>query len=417
MKYLVTFFILATFCNSLLAKSELPVLESKMWNFLITTQVQDNKIVRTKGGWPSFSRFRGTNIHSQESNSFVTSQLLVALSEVEKSYHFPRFEEASIEANEFLDKFLEDTNKTNEAQGTIAYWPLLKTSSGKSIRSFSTKFPYRHLKSFNVPNDLDASANYFMWLHLSNNHPEYLHAFEKSSGHYLDLKRKSQYKNDYIWKPANSGAFVTWVDEDKIDNPESRIYKGVNDVDCVVNLNILTALLTYKNHLGNLSTETENGMKASCKLINDAIFYKKTSQCAVWYDRRSQFYTAYSKAFMAQEKIDCLDKSLDAAKEEILLEVNNSLLHLGNGKYTEIAEYISAIKKLWPLSQRPVQITEMLKKLEDELKKGIIIQDNVAFISSSDSLFVAKLVGGLVTIDWYSPQFSTALALEALLLP
>lgn len=386
-----------------------------MWNFLIDTQVQDNKIVRTKGGWPSFSRFRGTSIQSQESNSFVTSQLLVAISIVEKQFEFPGFEEASLMANEFLDTFLDDTKKTNEPSGTIAYWPLLKTPSGKFIRSFSIKFPYRILKPFNVPNDLDASANYFMWLYHNKTHFDYLDSFEKTSGHYLDLGRKVQYANDLQWKTNNSGAFLTWVDEDVINNSASRIYKGINDVDCVVNLNILTALLTYQNHLGNLSIDSDTGVKASCKLINNTVLAKKTELCGVWYDRSSQFYTAYTKTYLAQENIQCLDESLEAAKDDVLAKSEASLGQLSSGQYTKLAEYITVIKKLWAPNQRTNRVNKLLQKLKIKLLEGITIKGHHAYVRSTDSLFISRL--SFITVEWYSPQFSTAVALEALLLP
>lgn len=407
MKLLIILFL---FTQSAFSKTALPELEAKMWIFLRDTQVRDNKVIRTKGGWPSFSRFRGTNIHSPESNSFVTTQLLVALSSVEKKFEFPGFEAASANANDFLDLFLEDTRLTNEPDGTIAYWPLLKTPSGKLIRSFSTAFPYRNLKPFNVPNDLDASANYFMWLYANENKPAYLNAFEKTSGNYLDLKRKVQYKNDLKWKPADSGAFLTWAEDEKTNNPESRIYKGINDVDCIVNLNILTALLTYKNHIGNLSRDSEAGLNAGCELINNTVLIKKTSVCGVWYDRSSQFYTAYAKAFTATENLSCLNGSMEAAKEDILIQSQ-----LNTNNFTQVAEYISVIKKLWKPNQRTVAVRNILRNLEKRLLEGIVIQNNHAYVRSTDSLFIAKLSS--LTIEWYSPQFSTAVALEALLLP
>lgn len=403
--------LLVLFSSSAFSKTALPELETKMWNFIYDTQVTNNKIIRTAGGWPSYSRFKGTNIHSQESNSFVTTQLLVALSNIEKTYDLPDFLSASTHANNFLDLYIDDTKKTNEPDGTIAYWPLLKTPSGKFIRSFSTSFPYRNLKPFNVPNDLDASANYFMWLYQNDrHHPEYLNAFEKTAGLYLDTKRKVEYKNDRNWKSSDSGAFLTWVEDDKIINPESRIYKGINDVDCVVNLNIITALLTYKNHIGNLSKDTEAGLTASCNLINNTIFQKKSDVCGVWYDRSSQFYTAYAKAFTAQKQISCLNSSLLAAKKDILIQAK-----IPTGNYTQIAEYISVIKKLWQPSERSFEVKTLLKQLEAKLRQGIIVQNNHAYVRSNDSLFISRI--SLITVEWYSPQFETAVALEALLLP
>jgi hypothetical protein len=387
-----------------------------MWNFLLDTQVRDNKIVRTKGGWPSFSRFRGTNIQSQESNSFVTSQLLVAISSIEKNYELPGFTAASNEANQFLDLFLEDAKKTNEPDGTMAYWPLLQTASGKWIRSFSTSFPYNRLKPFNVPNDLDVSANYFIWIYNNNNnHPEFFEAFEKTAGDYTDSSRSLHHKNDLNWKKKNSGAFLTWIDPDKSEDPQTRIYRGINDVDCVVNLNVLSALLTYKNKLGVLSSKTEHAYKDSCKLINEAVANKKTSVCAVWYDRSSQFYTAYAKAFSAQGNLECLNDSLEAAKVDVLEKARDSLTHFESGNYTQIAEYITLMKKLWKPESRGSNVRHMLEQLADKLREGIVVTNNHAYVSSTDSLFITKL--GPVTVDWYSQQFSTAIALEAMLLP
>lgn len=403
-------FLILFLLNSAHAKELLPPLESKMWNYIYISQVRDNAIVRTKGGWPSFSKFRGTKIHSQESNSFVTSQLLISLSSIDQKFILPNFMEASDFANQFLDKYIDDGKKTNEAEGTIAYWPLLTTPEGKLIRSFSVAFPYRNLSPFNVPNDLDASANYFSWVYKNNIHPEYLNAFAKTAGKYLDLGRAVIHPNDKKWKQAESGAFLTWVEDDKINNPNSRIFRGINDVDCVVNLNILTALLTYKNHLGELTAETESGVKASCELMNNVILDNKSDKCAVWYDRSSQFYTAYAKTYLADEKEICLNNSIAAAKLDLLFLAQKPLYF-----YTEIAEYMIAIKKLWKPLERTPRVNNLLLTLEKKLRNGIKVVGEEAYLPTTESLFVSKI--GPIIIDWYSPQHSTAMALEALLLP
>ncbi len=408
-------FLIFILSSNLWAKSKLPLLEEKMWRFLRETQVRDQKIIRTKGGWPSFSRFRGTQIKSQESNSFVTIQLLVALSNIESSYELEGFKESAIAANIFLDQYLADSRLTNEPAGTMAYWPLIKTPSGKFIRSFSTSFIYRNLAAFNIPNDLDVSANYFQWIFRQNSHLNFQHDFAKTSGEYLDLAPRAQYSNDKKWKSPDSGAFLTWVEADKNKFNGTRIFGGINDVDCVVNLNILTALLTYQNHRGELSPETANGLIASCKLINEAIINHNTDICGVWYDRQSQFYTAYAKAYLAQEKNDCLNDSLISAQKEILNLADSALTDVIFINYTNIAEIMTSLKKLWPLVNRPIEIQNLLQKLTTLLKQGILVEKSRAYVKSTDSLFKAQL--GPITVDWYSPQFSTAIALEALLLP
>ncbi len=414
-KNCLVFTFLVLLLSNAQAKLPLPELEAKMWHFLETTQIKDNAVIRTKGSWPSFSRFKATNIKSLESNSFVTTQTLLAIKNISDIYQLPNFENITEEANSFLDLYLEDAQKSNELPGTIAYWPLIQTPSGKWIRSFSADIPYRYLKAFNVPNDLDASANVYMWFLKEQKHPDYLLSFEKTVGMFTDSNRRVQYKNDFLWKPANSNAFLTWVDRDRAEDENSRIFQGVNDVDCVVNLNILTALISHQSLLGKLSGSTLEGFEQSCQLINQTIANRNTRSCEVWYNRSSQFFTAYAKAMYHQEKNVCLSSSMANAKLQVLEFSQSLLLRPQTKNYTELAEYISVLKKLWPIDIRSQKIKSLIKALEIRLKKGISVNSRIAFVSSLDSLFIAKL--GPITIEWYSPQFSTAVALEALLLP
>lgn len=392
----------------------LPPLESKMWNYLIETQITNNNTIRTKGSWPSYSRFHGTSVHSLESNSFVTTQLLLALLEINKNYELPNSDLVYIKANQFLNTFIEDSITTNEPAGTIAYWPLIETPSGKWIRSFSAKIPYRNLKVFNVPNDLDASANLFLWYLKTNQNSNYLNGFIKTVGKYIDTDREQIYPNDMNWKNNNSGAFLTWAEPDRNIKYDSRIFKGINDVDCVVNLNILTALFSARNFGQELSESTTQTVKDSCRLINETVNKNLINKCGVWYDRPSQFFTAYSKTFSAQKnENDCLSQSSTRAHKKLIELATLSLSKKEN--LTETAEYLSSIKRMWPKNYRDKIINTLIIFLDLKLRNSIIEESNTAYLNNTESLFIAKI--GPIKVEWYSKEFSTALTLQSILMP
>lgn len=402
------------FSLSLSAKLPLPPLELKMWNYLIQSQISDNNTIRTKGEWPSYSRFSETQIHSLESNSFITTQILLAIFEINKIYDLPHVDSVYLNANLFLDKFLFDSKMTNEPEGTIAYWPLIETPNGKWIRSFSTKFPYRDLKVFNIPNDLDASANLYSWYIKTNQKINYLNSFELTVSQFIDINREQLYPNDLNWKSKNSGAFLTWAEPDKAIKVGSRIFKGINDVDCIVNLNILTALINAQNSFHELSFETNHAMMKSCELINKVVIQNKINQCAVWYDRPSQFFTAYSKAFLAQNNtFDCLNDSMIDAELKLIDLAQKSISKTNN--LTETSEFLAAIKRFIPPNARSDKLNHLIKLLDSKIRANIIEKSNIAKINSTESLFIAKM--GPVVVEWFSEQFSTAIALLALRLP
>jgi hypothetical protein len=400
------------FSLTIWGKESLPPLELKLWNYIKEQQVGHHKNVRYIGGWPTYSRIKRTFFRFKESNSFLPAQLLIALSEVDQSYTLPGVQEVLKRANQNFDRYLDDAILTNEPAGTISYWPLLRTKKGKQIRSFTTRMPFRWIKALNLPNDLDASSQAFMWFYLSGQHSDYLDSFAKTVGDYLDIDRSVIHKNDRKWKGEESSGILTWAEPDRVDNSKSRIYAGVNDVDCVVNLNVLTALSTYQNKIAPVAAKSQYGMEASCRLLNHAVKEGRTNRCAVWYDRHSQFYSSYAKAVVAGTS--CLDHSLPLAKSKVLKMATYLLSNKGRGRYTEIAEYISIIKRLWPPADRDLSTDRLLIELKKKLIRGIKIKGNQAYVKSKDSLFTAKVFG--LRANWYSKSYSTMLALEALLL-
>ncbi|MCK5884460.1 MAG: hypothetical protein KAG61_12285 [Bacteriovoracaceae bacterium] len=414
MKKLKLTFLAILFLSSFAqAKDELPELEAKLWNYIVQSQVSTHKVSRYVGGWPTYFRVSGNPIKVKETNSFLSSQLLVALHEINHSYEMPGMDRVIELSNTALQSYRNDTTITGEPLGTVSYWPIQYTKSGKLKRTFSSTFPYSHIDLLNIPNDFDSSSQAFMWFYLSDQQHDYFDSFVETVGSYVDTGRISEHKNEQRWKERSSGAFLTWVDRERFENPDSRIFGGINDVDCVVNLNILTALGTYQNNIGELPTSAKRGMKQSCSLINKSIHEGTTAKCGVWYDRDSQFYTAYVKA--QDSGVKCLEETRELSKKRVLIKSRLLLKKLGRGKYTELAEFLTVIKKMWTPSERNVELNYIIMTLDETLRKRIKVKGDVAYLNSRDSLFTGSPYG--IRLDWYSKPFATALTLEALMLP
>jgi hypothetical protein len=185
----------------------------------------------------------------------------------------------------------------------------------------------------------------------------------------------------------------------------------VNDVDCVVNLNILTALSLYENTIDLLPPRTVEAKEASCSLIHKIIDKKQEGRCATWYTRPSHFYLAYAKAYKADTF--CLQQDKDIILQRAKQRIRYLLQHPDLEAYTEIAEYLIILKSLQGKKERGFFLQKMILSLEEVLKKGIVEKDGYAYLPSKHSLFGGEAFG-LFHFNWYGRANATALALRAL---
>jgi hypothetical protein len=185
----------------------------------------------------------------------------------------------------------------------------------------------------------------------------------------------------------------------------------VNDVDCVVNLNILTALSLYENNIDLLPPKTIQAKEDSCRLIHKVISTSQEEKCGTWYTRPSHFYLAYAKAYKADTF--CIQKDKEVILQRAKQRVRYLLKHPGLEAYTEIAEFIIILKSLQEKKQRGYFLEKMIHSLEDALRKGIVEKDEFAYLPSKHSLFGGEAFG-LFHFNWYGRANATALALRAL---
>lgn len=392
----------------------LPPLEAKLYRYIAETQFAEGWPTRYLGGWPVYSRLHPGQFFSHETTSFLTLQEMLVLAEVEQTYYLPEFTRVAHLANRMFARYLFDAGHTHEPAGTIAYWPILNYSTGRRGIDHPAS---RVLPLFNIPNDFDTSSQAFLWFHKSDQAADFRNAFVTTVGRYRDLGRTRQHINDNRWKSVNSGAFMTWAEPEKSADERSRIFSGINDVDCVVNLNILTALATYQRSAqasGALPESTAEGMLASCQLMAEALRQHEVPACAAYYGRPSQFWFAFMRARLAGAS--CLEPAEKLLLSKAVSRARNIArqgLMVPNA--TEAAEILLVLKKLYPASGRSPDVTNVIDRLEQRLRASIRVVGEKAYGATEDTLYLA--VGKGLRLDWYSPAYSAALILWALTTP
>lgn len=396
---------------SLWAKEELPPLEAKLYAYIKQTQIKEHPIPRYVGTWLTYPKYSGVRKEIPESNSFMTLQTLILLEEVHKDYRLPGLEKIYSLANKQLEHYVNDAKKTHEPSGTISFWPLLRTDGGEWIRSFDTQWYNTSMRILDVGNDFDTSSQAFSWFYLSKQHPQFLDSFVRNVSLYTDANRQAEHPLNQQWKEPETGAFMTWAEDEAPLKYPNRIMDLVNDVDCVVNLNILTALSMYENTISSLPLQTRDARQKSCELVQDVIENSKEDRCATWYTRPSHFYLAYSKAYKADTF--CLQKSNELILSRAKARAKYLLEHPNMHAYTELAEYLIILKSLNEKEKRSRLFEALLEAMEHQLKKGITQRETYAYLPSKHSLFGGEAFG-LFHFNWYGRANATALALRAL---
>ena len=401
--------LLLVFALSLWAKQDLPPLQQKLYAFIQKTQFKEHSIDRYIGTWPTYPKYSGARKEIPESNSFMTLQTIILLKEISKDYKLLHVENIFSLADKQIQNYVKDAQKTDELKGTISFWPLIQTDDGEWIRSFDTQWYNTSMRILNVGNDFDSSSQAFSWFYMQDTNREFLDSFAQNASRFIDKDRKLEHPLNKKWKEKDTGAFLTWAETEAPKQKINRIMDLVNDVDCVVNLNILTALSLYENNINNLHVETKIAKENSCKLIKNIIKEEKEDICATWYTRKSHFYLAFAKAYKADTF--CIEDEKDTVLKRAVKRAKYLLKHKNMKAYTEIAEHLIILKTL--KQNRTFFFKKLVKDLETTLKEGIVEREGYAYLASKHSLFGGQAFG-LFHFDWYGRANATALALRAL---
>jgi hypothetical protein len=341
-------------------------------------------------------------------------QISLALSRVAHRHELPDLEAVEARLGAMVDAYLADAVTTSEPAGSVAHWALYRTPDGHPMRfADQPRLPYALIKAFDIPNDLDTASQAFLWLQARGEREAFRTAYISLLGAWTDTGRTRQHEQEARWKELDSGAFLTWTEPDRTDLPSSRIPSGVNDVDCVVNLNILTSLYAFERTGASLPEAVWTARDAACSLLNQAVRDAASDRCALYYDE-TQFYLAYARALTSG--VSCLEESREEARAQLAALGRERLGD--DADIVDIAETTLALKLLYPTDTRS-PVRDLTATLDLRLAAQIEpVGEGMARLPEG-MLYrgtIHPLAGTIaVTGYWYSHAASTALGLEALL--
>jgi len=195
-------------------------------------------------------------------------------------------------------------------------------------------------------------------------------------------------------------SFFTWFSPYK---DKQNIFYGVNEVDCVVNANVLRALLLVKE------TKTE-GFSESCALINDAFKNNLQELCGVYYPTEFTLHYVASKAL--HDGASCLEPSRDTIIRQIISSQNKDGSWTSDIEYNDIQATLYALNALLYLGENekyktmPVIENAIRYVLASAIREGEVTYWNGGVFFSGGTIMRYVHI-------WRSDAFTTALAVEA----
>lgn len=395
----------------------LPEPLEKMYEFVRDTQIQGSSNERADGTWPSRALTAGPlGLSRSESNLFMALQMSMALHRVAERYQLPGLDVIDANLSAMLHAYVADIDETDEPSGSVAHWALYRTSDDKPIRYAAVPTrSYSMLKLFDIANDLDTSSQAYLWAGARQVEEGFRNDYIPMLANWRDLGTRHQHRLENRWKTPNSGAFLTWNERDKSVNANSRIPGGYNDVDCVVNLNVLTSLYAAERQ-GQLPEEAMAGRNAACNLLLKAVEDDHLDRCAVYYDE-THTYMAYARALMMGAT--CLEPARPALLAKTIA-LANTVVSTRDSDPVNVSEMALALKWLSPLSAERAIVETTIRDLHAQF--GHLMRRK-----ANGQLFVGEgeLYHGTIyptnnlpwTGRWLSDAASTAYALEALSTP
>lgn len=410
---------------------ELSDVERRLYANLVANQEVNDDGVQRVGSWSTeltLTRIGPVSvpriINVEETNAFLPLKVLLSLEEASYFVDLPDHAVVRSLGDHLMTLYREESESFFEPAGTINYYPVLFVDrDGNPQRGVEQLEPFDLLNGLNIPNEFDTSSQYCLWLLASGQDDGFCEAMIRTAGDYRDVDRTRQHAFEDDWKTVNSGAFLTWAETEFGDGnriPAVRFTTALfsdeaNDVDCVVNLNLLSAIGHYQSYYPDqeLPPATAAGVESACALIEQALVEGTTTQCGVYYDHDSQFLAAYAEAFSSG--VSCLWPSVSAAQDLLERAAADEVREFDSStSWTAVAEYLTALKKLHPAPEaRPTHVVELIDQLERGLRELAV--DDEGALTSRDSLFYGTMASARA--DWFSEAASTATALRALALP
>ncbi len=341
-------------------------------------------------GWPT-NVYTSTGVLINNQNIFIPLVIMTALDDAARYRRLPGLARLERALEQKLAAYRAFERRRGRPSGSLNY---------------SSRLPYSI-----CPSDFDTGSEAAYWLAARGRLDGYIGDFISATGRFRDVGRTIEDASDARWKTVNSGAFMTWAEP-----KEPGFIHGCmewNNVDCIVNLRIISSAGLYERAGGQIPEPVRLGMRAACGLIARVLSNREETVCSPYYRRASQFYLAYAQAVDAAPS--CLSRSASAARSGAIREARR-LLAREDVSTLELSELIVALKKLLPCRRRPARIATLILAMTGKLRHALSTQGRQKI--RPQPYFYAGYPDGKYGHVWFSsPPLDSALALEALAIP
>ena len=402
--------------------------------YLDQVQVKNDSVpIRYKGEWASeivnlkdLPLLGNKGYSCYDSNCFVTSSIHNILAEIyliDPSYpQVPTILKLSVE-----------NILSFKSGNSFNFWHELRvpenirnryTEKNQITRRRSNHFNYSSGYTsclFNIFNDADDSAEAFRAVSLYNKictlnglsdklvwKPDSIGWIFNS---YRDIDRSYiNYYNFYKAHGMNTGAFLTWFGGERYttflfpDRKGHNLPLGINDIDCVVNANILTALAEY-------GEENSQEAKQALNWIIKMIEKEKCNSCGYYYPTCFSLFYALSKA---------ISKGVEV-REDITRKIKDQMINSqkNDGSWGDEIEGNDLLSSLYALNALIDLCDNSDRRLRMIIEKGLKFIERSANFHSDYCFWEGGAffsVGGIARKShiWKSRAYTTALAVEAL---
>ncbi|EKD71083.1 MAG: hypothetical protein ACD_46C00278G0010 [uncultured bacterium] len=384
------------FLSSLTAYAENNL--NSLWKTVQAEQTQDLP-EGLSGAWLENITLKGkSKILFSDLSPFSALQIMLRLDAMQSSVALPGYLEVKKKFKPFINYYLNHRLK-DEPYGAIGFWPVWQLEDGTVIRAPSTDPAIREVTGDTLSADSDDSSQMAIWLQKTEPGHPFINAYLKMLENILDENRTTQSKKEASWKDINSGAFLTWVRE-----PGSE-----NNVDCVVNINVLTSLSLIKKSV-TLSNKLQQAEMNSSDLIYKALTQSQFPTCSYYYSRWSQFYLALGKLYETGGGVFNADqwKTIRSAfKSTLLTSWRTKNIQSTN----EWAEFLIA-SQMFGLT-KDAELSRTLADIKQYLLEEVNNENYYSLIEGND-VFRGDVAPGM-TLLWYVKAQTATLLLEALI--
>lgn len=383
------------FLTSLSAYAENPI--EPLWKTIKASQTQDLPD-GLLGGWQEEIILRGNpTVLFKDHSPFSALQIMLRLEEMSSNIDVEGYSEVKNKFKRFADYYLNHRLK-DEPYGSIGFWPVWQLDDGTLIRAPSVDPDIRKITGDTLPADTDDSSQMATWLQKTEPGHPFINAYLNMLENVLDENRSRQDERETVWKDINSGAFLTYVRQPGLEN----------NVDCVVNINILTSLsVIKKSH--PISNKLLQAEQNASTLIFDVLKQAKMPQCTYYYSRWSQFYLALGKLYETGGGVFTADQ-WQTIRSEFKKTVLNNWDAKSEHATGEWAELLVTVRMLG-LSQDD-EIKPTLMKIREYLLEKVR-NDNYYSLIEGNDVFHGQIRPGM-TLFWFVKAQTAMFLLEAL---